>query len=50
MYIISLIHMQYIFASSYPPRTRLIFFLPEHDIGEAIISKRFVIVVIPNME
>jgi len=41
--------MQYIFASSYPPRKRLIF-LAELEIGEAIISKRFVIDVIPNME
>jgi len=49
MYIISLIKMQYIFPSSYPPRTRLTV-LPEHEISEGIISKRFVIVVIPNME
>jgi len=39
---------QYISVSPYPPRTRLIV-LPEHEIGEAIISKRFVIAVMPNM-
>jgi len=48
MYIISLINMQYIFVSPYPPRTRLNV-SPEHEIGEAIISKRFIIAVMPNM-
>jgi len=48
MYIISLINMQYIFVSPYHPRTRLIV-LPEDEVGEAIICKRFVIAVMPNM-
>jgi len=30
------------------PSTHEIIFFPEHEIGEAIISKRFVIVVTPN--
>ena len=48
---ISLITMQYIFVSLLRTGYIYIFFMADHkQIGETIISHRFVIVAIPNMK